>query len=232
MHKDCFGDFRLDKVECDMCEQNVDCFVRAFNKLSCFSLALVEGFCNVPSHECHGEIVRCGSVRFILDGMRKNECFSRVNQTSDKCLLCKDVRNCEIAQAIRANISLSVEQVNESIKAQLGEMGSLFDTCFRKYEFDEECHKNCDFLIQCRKESKVVPGVGCAYWDAKTEKDYENEIPCSHVTYDKCLSSLTCKKILALIHEENKTIDDKMKIYKGFLSLDAIRDATEVGDGK
>ena len=228
MQKDCFGDFKLDKLECDTCSQNLDCFTRAFNKLPCFSSALLSGVCLYSSALCDGDITRCNSVRFILRGMKNDNCFMQVNQTDDKCLECQAVRFCEVAQAIKGNISLSVERVTESIKGQLKEMEISFDTCFKKYEFDEECHKNCDFLIQCRKESNILPGSKCKMWISGTEKNYDIVNPCDGIN---CLSVESCRELLLQIHEENRVIDDKMKVYRGFLTLDAIRDATEVGDG-
>ncbi len=232
----CFGDFTPNSEKCDKCEVNIDCFVKVYSSLECFRVALED-----PQGECRGdrtagncveEKVKCSKIRSFLFSQKAISCFGQFDQKSDTCLACHDFKRCEIFQIMIANLEISFQDIEDSIREQIQEFQTGDEQCFGKFDFEDECLISCDFLVHCRRESSVIPGVGCTYWKKVPEGNYEEENPCSlndgSVT---CPSMKTCVVLLEEIHVEGRKIDYKMRLYKGFLSLDEIREAAEISDG-
>lgn len=212
----CFGEFNesVDFKNCAVCKKNIECFVRTQNRLSCFVDAIKTGSCQKL---CNSDRVLCDKVRWILDEMSDLECFGQANQNSDKCLLCERNLKCEIGQLIVENLELNYTVVQNATDRQVREFQSSEDSCFGKYEFDKECTR-CDFLIRCRLASQVFPGPRCSNWDKQ------------EFCMSTCSSFPTCDYFRQINTFEQEKEERRTKIYKGFFSLEGIREAVEVGE--
>jgi hypothetical protein len=217
----CFGDFIEDNEKCDTCSENVDCFVEVYNKLNCFTLALNLGQCKQQLN-CNNDPEKCGRVRdFLKFRENKKKCLGTLNQKSDECLLCQYLDECEIAEIFISNIGIDSEIIKNSIENELNEMRSVVDNCFGQFEFDDECYKDCDFALRCRKETGVVPGESCKYWRKEALKDLEIHFPCA--MEDACSSYNTCLGILKNFHNKIISRQKKLKPFTTFQNLEEIR---------
>jgi len=227
---DCFGDFTPGKEKCDTCEDNIECFLREYESISCFQQALNQKKCeksltsSTVSCSTDEERKICDSIRKIVLAQQEKSCMGTVSQTSEECLLCDKVELCEYLQSLAGDLSLETKDIETSYKRDLEELSPSSGGCFGTFNFDEKCMKECDFIIRCRQESNILPDGLCRNFS----NPKENPIFCETGKICPSYSSDTCLQIYLKLNKKLKKENEERKLFTGFSTVNQIRQIARV----
>jgi len=217
----CFCSFTVSD-KCNDCKESYDCFIKTHSSELCFATALENEEFKCDNASCGDEIPAiCLSTRIIKWTRRdKKECFGNP-KIDDECVMCERFPSCEQAEIVLLNLVEKTFQMAEaSLREQTQEMLDE-DHCYGNFAFKEDQCWDCDFNVNCRRLSKIIPGDQCSHYT----DDGENE-PTMTETFckAKCHSYLNCFDMMCTRIDEVRAIDAKMYVYKHSVPLHEMRE--------
>jgi len=226
----CFGDYTPGKEKCDTCEDNIECFLKEYESISCFQAALNQKGCeksltsSTVSCSTDEERKICDSVRKIVLAQQEKSCMATVSQTSEECLLCDKVELCEHLQSLAGDLSLETKDIETSYNRDLEELSPNSGGCFGTFNFDEKCMKDCDFIIRCRQESNILPNELCKHFNSPKE----NSVFCGAGEICPSNSSGVCSQIYMKLDKKLQKENEERKLFTGFSTVSQIRQISRV----
>jgi len=223
----CEGNYTEERTECDLCLDNIPCFIKTLEAASehCLVRTLESGSescadstryspCSIAKRK------RCNNILWLKQKTKQKECFG-LPIMSEECCLCMQFNQCEEASIIVANLERSYKEAVSKLEEQLEELKAE-ESCLGNFNFLEICWKECELAIRCRRIKGIIPSKECIYFNTASDEenfDHANE---NCLT---CMSSEYCQKLADEVKAEIIDLIKTTKIFKGFFRLDELRGA-------
>jgi len=237
MFKRCDEEYDITSEECFACKDKKECVEEYAKKISeknssCLffkkdRILHCESMTGICSER---QIMACRVVRsckFIIFPRPMEPCknFGTPHrEKKEKCISCDLFSLCEIHDFMMRNPKMTIELTRQNIDKQLRELREEIGGCYGNFLFEKTCWEDCDFTIRCLKESGIIPGRDCGFFNI--DKGGLSE-ECNY-----CLFSNSCKKEWECFQKELMEKREAKKMFITYFSLKEIRDEflTEEGE--
>ena len=220
--RSCYGNFNFNYEECAICsDHNIDCILISLRSEMCFSNAIQGDLTLCRSSTCPESIKKkCTSARYILDKIKERACFSTPG-IKVECFECNLFDDCEAAELMKQNLSLTINRAKDLLKTQISEMLKEEGQCFGDFSFEEACWNECQWAMRCLKMSGIIAGKNCKHY--QKDKVFHSSAQCS-----ACNFKDFCQNILNSEKEAEEKALESTKIFRNFYSVNEMREFTEV----